>query len=111
MVVRQTIFAPPGLKQSFCQSPYLMLRASRWPRAANSSDAALVAVGGAACERAGPAADKAMAEPRRRRSHDDCPIVPHLCLSRKAPTSGDQIGTASAAPTKKCPSPPCGGNR
>jgi len=63
MVVRQTIFAPPGLKHSFCQSPYLMLRASRWPRAANSSDAAaLVAVGGAACETAGSAADKAMAD-------------------------------------------------
>src|SRR6188472_3033741 len=99
MVVRQTIFAPPGLKHSFCQSPYLMLRASRWPRAANPSEAALVAVGGAACETAGSAADKAMAEPKRSRSHIDCTIVPQFCLSRKAPTSGDQIGTASAAPT------------
>src|SRR5256885_154899 len=111
MVVRQTIFAPPGLKQSFCQSPYFMLRASRWPRAANSSVAALVAVGGAVCAKAGSAADRANAAPKRRPSHNDCAIVPHFCLSRNAPTSGDQIGTASAAPTKKCPSLPCGGNK
>src|SRR6478752_10683586 len=46
-----------------------------------------------------------------RQGECECRMVPHLCSSRKAPTSGDQIDTASAVSTKKCPSLPCGGNK
>src|ERR1700704_6023181 len=79
MVVRQIIFAPPGLKQSFCQSPNLMLRASRCPCAANSSAAgfAPVAAGGgvAFCATAGLTARKASAIPRGRRGNPEGHII------------------------------------
>src|ERR1700753_3774164 len=49
--VRHTSLAPGVLKQNFCQSPYLMARASRWPRSANSACgfSLAVALGGLCC--------------------------------------------------------------
>src|SRR3954454_7301029 len=77
MVMRQIIFAPPGLKQTFCQSPNLIVRASRWPRTADSSAEDFVpAAGGAAgCAVAGAAARKASAIPARRRRNPESGII------------------------------------
>jgi len=135
MVVRQVIFASPGLKQNFRQSAYLISRANRCPRGPISGrPPQLQTWVGVAWKllvdrkaAVGPAATPECREDNRQdRTQQEvgAQFAEHVAviirllqaswISIPFPetrlTSGVHIGRDSAEPIKKCPSLPKGGS-